>query len=99
MAVDPAQVLITEPSTGHSAWTTQELYDTYWSGRGWTIDGQAPGPIVPPEQPPAGADGQPAVWLEVGEAQPAWTTPGLWVQTGLGADGSGATIWIEDGKP
>lgn len=33
----------------------------------------------------------------VSSANPGLTNPGLWVQTGLGSDGTGVTFWIEDG--
>ena len=29
---------------------------------------------------------------------PSSSSPHLWIQTGLGANGSGMTFWIEDGK-
>lgn len=35
--------------------------------------------------------------LFVSPALPTFTAPGLWIQTGLGADGSGFTFWIQDG--
>lgn len=35
--------------------------------------------------------------LYVSELQPEFSGPGLWIQTGLGNDGSGFTFWIEDG--
>jgi hypothetical protein len=38
--------------------------------------------------------------LVVAATQPTFGTgqAGLWVQTGLGVDGSGFTLWIEDGQ-
>ena len=36
--------------------------------------------------------------LWVSNTQPAFSGPGIWVQTGLGADGAGFTFWIEDGQ-
>lgn len=33
----------------------------------------------------------------VSATNPGLINPGLWVQTGLGADGTGITFWIEDG--
>lgn len=35
--------------------------------------------------------------LYVQGSDPGMTYPGLWVQTGLGPDGSDYTFWIEDG--
>lgn len=47
---------------------------------------------------PAGTlDAPGAASLFVGPQQPEFAGPGLWVQTGLGSDGTGMTIWIEDG--
>lgn len=33
----------------------------------------------------------------ISPTRPSFTSPGLWIQTGLGVDGSGFTFWIEDG--
>lgn len=35
--------------------------------------------------------------LKVQATNPGLTGPGLWMQTGLGASGTGVTFWIEDG--
>lgn len=35
--------------------------------------------------------------IVVADDDPELTEPGIWVQTGLGADGSDFTFWIEDG--
>jgi hypothetical protein len=35
--------------------------------------------------------------LFIGTQNPGTTGPWLWIQTGLGSDGSGFTFWIEDG--
>lgn len=35
--------------------------------------------------------------LVVSPTNPGLTQPGLWVQTGMGASGTGITFWIEDG--
>lgn len=43
----------------------------------------------------AGAPGQNATIVST--TNPGLTAPGLWVQTGLGTDGTGITFWVEDG--
>lgn len=48
------------------------------------------GPTGPP-----GVDGNNNLFVQ--NADPVMTEPGLWVQTGLGDDGTGFTFWIEDG--
>jgi len=35
--------------------------------------------------------------FSVGPNNPSLTGPGLWIQTGLGDDGTGVTFWVEDG--
>lgn len=53
----------------------------------------APGPVGPrgPEGPRS---------MYVSDAAPVAPPPTYaWIQTGLGADGKGFTLWFEDGKP
>ena len=35
--------------------------------------------------------------FHVGPTEPVFTGQGMWVQTGLGPDGTDSTIWINDG--
>lgn len=42
-------------------------------------------------------DTVPSTNFAVSAVNPGLTNPGLWVQTGLGSDGTGVTFWIEDG--
>ena len=32
------------------------------------------------------------------KSKPEGSSPHLWIQTGLGSDGNGMTLWIEDGQ-
>lgn len=34
----------------------------------------------------------------VSPTNPGLTAPGIWIQTGLGADGTDWTLWFEDGS-
>lgn len=45
----------------------------------------------------ADSDGPKYLAGSIGPTNPNLTVPGVWWQTGLGADGSGMTLWIEDG--
>lgn len=36
--------------------------------------------------------------LWVGKEKPGFSGPGIWIETGLGNDGTGWTMWIEDGQ-
>jgi hypothetical protein len=47
---------------------------------------------VPGIQGPAGNTN-----VFVQPTDPIMTEPGLWIQTGLGTDGTGITLWVEDG--
>jgi hypothetical protein len=44
----------------------------------------------------SGGFSQQNMW--VGPVRPEFSAPGLWVETGLGANGDDFTIWIEDGS-
>jgi hypothetical protein len=44
---------------------------------------------------PQGPSGSPN--MVVSSVNPNLTEPGLWIETGLGSDGTGFTFWIEDG--
>lgn len=41
----------------------------------------------------------PAMALHEGPARPAAEPPFLWLQTGLGPDGTGVALWLDDGTP
>lgn len=34
----------------------------------------------------------------VGPAEPVFSSPGMWIQTGLGEEGQDFTVWFEDGS-
>lgn len=42
-------------------------------------------------------NGLPQQNLYVGKDQPLFSGPGIWIQTGLGANGDDFTFWIETG--
>lgn len=54
--------------------------------------------VVPGPQGPKGDAGEtPERNVFVQTVDPNLTEPGIWIETGLGADGTGFTLWIEDG--
>lgn len=62
-----------------------------------TISVTQPGPTVATMVKVPGMQGPSA--LSVGPVNTLTPgTQGLWIQTGLGSDGTGVTFWIEDGK-
>jgi hypothetical protein len=58
------------------------------------VDGR---PTILPSGDTLEGSGGGATQVYVQDTNPSMTTPGIWIETGVGPGGTGFTFWFEDG--